>query len=72
MESYYDILGISRNASKDEIKKAYKKLAMKWHPDRNPNNKEFANIKIKKITEAYSILKNEKKKEYMINLEKKV
>lgn len=58
---YYELLGVSRNASSDEIKKAYRALAMKYHPDRNPNNKE-AEIKFKSITHAYDVLKDEQKK----------
>ena len=53
---YYNILEINPNSSNDEIKKAYKKLAMKWHPDRNLNNKEYANNKFKQISEAGSII----------------
>lgn len=58
---YYEILGVSRNASDDEIKKSYRKLAMKYHPDRNPGDKE-AEAKFKEATEAYEILKDDQKK----------
>jgi len=58
----YNILGISKSASKDELKKAYRKLAMKYHPDRNPDNKE-AEIKFKEAKEAYEVLSDEKKRQ---------
>lgn len=61
---YYDVLGVSKNASADEIKKAYRKKALEFHPDRNPNNKD-AEEKFKEAAEAYEILGNsEKKKHY--------
>ncbi|MBC9072194.1 molecular chaperone DnaJ [Thauera sp. CAU 1555] len=58
---YYDVLGVNRDASDDEIKKAYRKLAMKYHPDRNPDNKE-AEDKFKEAKEAYEILSDAQKK----------
>jgi curved DNA-binding protein len=60
-EDYYRVLGVSKNASKDEIKKAFRKLAMKYHPDKNKDNKE-AEEKFKKINEAYAVLSNDEKR----------
>lgn len=58
---YYEILGVDRNATKDDLKKAYRKLAMQYHPDRNPDNKE-AEEKFKEAAEAYEILNDDDKK----------
>jgi molecular chaperone DnaJ len=58
---YYEVLGVEKNAGKDEIKKAYRKLAMKYHPDRNPDNKE-AEGKFKEASEAADVLLNEDKR----------
>ncbi|MDP4172729.1 MAG: molecular chaperone DnaJ [Bacteroidota bacterium] len=58
---YYEVLGLDRNASKDDIKKAYRKLAMQYHPDRNPDDKN-AEEKFKEAAEAYEILSNDEKK----------
>ena len=60
---YYSILGLKKDAKADEIKKAYKKLAIKYHPDRNTDNKKEAEKKFAEINEAYSILTDPKKKQ---------
>ncbi len=61
---FYEVLGVPKTATKDEIKAAYRKLAMKYHPDRNPDNKE-AEDKFKEAAEAYEVLSNaEKRKQY--------
>jgi molecular chaperone DnaJ len=58
---YYDVLGIQKGASKDDIKKAYRKLAIQYHPDKNPGNKE-AEEKFKEASEAYEILSDDQKR----------
>ncbi|MCF6365621.1 MAG: molecular chaperone DnaJ [Bacteroidales bacterium] len=60
-KDYYDILGVSKNADKAEIKKAYRKIALKYHPDKNPDDKEAEN-KFKEAAEAYEILSNDEKR----------
>lgn len=59
---YYSILGVSPDASLNDIKKSYRKLALKWHPDKNVDNQEQANKKFKEITEAYEILSDDNKR----------
>ncbi|XP_040913801.1 dnaJ homolog subfamily B member 2 isoform X2 [Toxotes jaculatrix] len=63
MVDYYNILGVSRTASQDDIKKAYRKLALKWHPDKNPDNKEEAETKFKELAEAYEVLSDKSKRD---------
>ncbi|KAK4745939.1 hypothetical protein SAY87_012251 [Trapa incisa] len=59
---YYKILQVDRSAKEDDLKKAYRKLAMKWHPDKNPNNKKDAEAKFKEISEAYDVLSDPQKR----------
>ena len=59
---YYEVLGVNKNASEDEIKKAYRKIAIKYHPDRNPGNKE-AEEKFKEAAEAYDVLHDKQKRQ---------
>ena len=60
-QDYYKILGVSKDASADDLKKSYRNLAMKYHPDRNPNNPD-AEKKFKEINQAYDTLKDEQKR----------
>lgn len=62
MVDYYSILKVNKAATKDEIKKAYKELARKWHPDKNPDNQEEATKKFKQVSEAYQILSDDSKR----------
>ena len=64
-DDYYKVLGVDKGASVDDIKKAYRKLALKHHPDRNPSDKKRAEEKFKEISEAYAVLSDpEKRKQY--------
>jgi len=64
-EDYYKVLGVPKDANETQIKKAYRKGALKWHPDKNPDNKEVAEEVFKKLAEAYDVLsKPDKKKLY--------
>ncbi|KAL3745341.1 dnaJ homolog subfamily B member 4 isoform X2 [Eucalyptus grandis] len=59
---YYEILKVDKNATDDDLKKAYRKLAMKWHPDKNPTDKKEAEAKFKQISEAYEVLNDPQKR----------
>jgi curved DNA-binding protein len=64
-KDYYQVLGVPRGASDTELKKAYRKLAMQYHPDRNPGKEKWANEKFKAINEAYGVLGDpQKRKQY--------
>jgi len=58
---FYEVLGLAKNASEEELKKSYRKLAMKYHPDRNPDSKD-AEAKFKEAKEAYEMLSDEQKR----------
>ncbi|KJV09617.1 molecular chaperone DnaJ, partial [Elstera litoralis] len=60
-QDYYELLGVARTASADELKKAYRKLAMQYHPDRNPGD-AAAELKFKEISEAYDVLRDDDKR----------
>jgi molecular chaperone DnaJ len=60
---YYEVLGVTRTAAVEEIKAAYRKAALKWHPDRNPENKAEAEVKFRECTEAYSVLSDGQKRQ---------
>uniref|UniRef100_A0A2I3TJ67 J domain-containing protein n=1 Tax=Pan troglodytes TaxID=9598 RepID=A0A2I3TJ67_PANTR len=62
MVDYYEVLDVPRQASSKAIKKAYRKLALKWHPDKNPKNKEEAERRFKQVAEAYEVLSDAKKR----------
>ncbi|KAL3819053.1 hypothetical protein ACJIZ3_004958 [Penstemon smallii] len=60
---YYNVLNVEKGATEDDLKKAYRKLAMKWHPDKNPNNKSEAEAQFKQISEAYEVLSDPQKRQ---------
>lgn len=60
---FYEVLGVNKTAQIEEIKSAYRKAALKWHPDRNPENKEEAEIRFRECTEAYSVLSDPQKRQ---------
>ncbi|XP_033178257.1 dnaJ homolog subfamily B member 6-like [Bombus impatiens] len=62
MADYYNVLDVQQTATSEDIKKAYRKLALRWHPDKNPDNLEEANKRFKEISEAYEVLIDERKR----------
>ena len=66
MKDYYDVLGVSTDASPEDIKKAFRRLALRYNPDRNPENIKEAEGRFKEINEAYEVIGNEKRGASMI------
>uniref|UniRef100_A0A8B9Z5Q0 J domain-containing protein n=1 Tax=Buteo japonicus TaxID=224669 RepID=A0A8B9Z5Q0_9AVES len=62
MVDYYKVLGLQKSASQDDVKKSYHKLALKWHPDKNPSNKVEAEKQFKAVSEAYKVLSDPQKR----------
>uniref|UniRef100_A0A8C8AXB2 J domain-containing protein n=1 Tax=Otus sunia TaxID=257818 RepID=A0A8C8AXB2_9STRI len=62
MVDYYEVLGLQKSASQDDVRKSYYKLALKWHPDKNLSNKEEAEKKFKAVAEAYQVLSDPQKR----------
>ncbi|KRK00227.1 uncharacterized protein Dyak_GE14089, isoform E [Drosophila yakuba] len=62
MVDYYKVLDVARSATDSEVKKAYRKLALKWHPDKNPDNLEEANKRFRELSEAYEVLSDARKR----------
>src|SRR5271169_4621995 len=60
---FYEVLGVTKTSTLEEIKSSYRKAALKWHPDRNPENKDEAEIRFRECTEAYSALSDPQKRQ---------
>ena len=60
---FYEVLGVSKTATAEDIKSSYRKAALKWHPDRNPENKQEAEANFRECTEAYSVLSDVEKRQ---------
>lgn len=63
MGEYYEILGVAKDSTEEDIKKAYRKLALRWHPDKNPEERDSAEARFKEISEAYEVLSNKEKRD---------